>query len=164
MQKKLLPITTQEAFMHIAKMFAALALAWTASATQAQESKLLGTWQGGDKRLEATIPFLRISPSHLYFSRDGKKWECKTAYVIANMGSGDRYPGQPEIFQSKNRKWEYQKIRLGKSRCTQMAYFLFAFPADENDYADFVEYVDESKHTASGHFYRLKKGGKVSSL
>jgi len=148
--------------MHIAKVFAALALASTASASPAQESKLLGTWQGGDRRLEATIPFLRISPSHLYFSRDGKKWECKTAYEIADTGSGNTYPGQPEIFQSKNRNWEHQKIRLGKSKCTQMAYFLFAFPADTNDYADFVEYVDESKHTASGHFFRLNMGGKVS--
>jgi len=139
-----------------------LALVSAASASLAQEGKLLGIWQGGDRRLEATIPFLKISPSHLYFSRDGKKWDCKTAYAIAETGGGDTYPGQPEIFRNENRNWEYQKIRIGKSKCTEMAYFLFAFPAGTNDYADFVEYVDESKHVASGHFHRLNMRDKLA--
>lgn len=136
----------------------ALILAFIACPSFGDGSKLTGVWEAGDRAHQAIYGFLRISPSHVYFSRNGQNWECKTNYEVLSTGTGNTYPDELENFRNivKTRTWEHVKIRLGKSECTQSLFFLFAFPSDIDNYADFVDYDNESRTTGWGHFHKLQ--------
>lgn len=140
-------------------LFALIALAFVfiAPPVFGGAGKLTGVWTSGDSAHEAAIGFLRIIPRYIYFSEDGQNWQCKTGYKIVTTGSGNEYPDQLDIFRNivKTRTWEYVKIHLDKSECTQYLLFLFAFASDIDNYADFVEYDKESKPNGWGHFYKI---------
>jgi hypothetical protein len=126
---------------------------------------MLGEWRFGDNAHQAIYGYLKITRSSIQFSIDGKRWECKTAYRISDSGVGNSYPGQTIQLDGKftrwehstNKNWEYFKLALGKSKCTQSSSFLIAFPPDETDFAHFVDYV-EANSTGWGHFHRVREG------
>lgn len=120
-----------------------------------EHNVLIGIWEAEDNAHRSIYGFLRITPTTIEVSLDGKQWECQMPYTVVKTGTDETYSDEIRPFPEKVRLWSYVKIRLDEPHCTNSSYFVFAFLPKYSDSASFVEFTDKFKWAGTGHFFRI---------
>lgn len=145
-----------------------------ASSAQAQlEDAYLGKWVEGElgahryTKMRFTTNTLSFAPGgdnpdmDVFAPATSSIW-CNVNYNVVSRSQQPSYPDQPDWSRENthlvNRNYDIRLLKLAHSKCTGFSFLQLAFPSNNDNYADVVEYDEEHRVVGKTHFHQLQQG------